>query len=302
MTQIPMVILSSIYFILNTVFWCTGFYPLILADFVVQKFTKLGRIKKWERRLAELWISTNNLYLTKVLSLKAVIHRPKNLDRKTSYLVFSNHQSWVDILILQIALNREAPFLRFFIKDSLKWVPFLGGAWAALDMPFMKRYSAELIKRQPDLKKRDLETAKAACDKLRGVPVSILIFLEGTRYTVEKALEKKSQYQNLLKPKTGGANAVMQSLGQQIKTVLDVTIAYDPKANISLLRMLGGKMDKAIVEINEIEIPEKFRTMQGDQNNSEGVALKEEFESWIAEIWARKDQRLQYLKENFDSL
>jgi len=45
---------------------------------------------------------------------------------------------------------------------ALIWVPFLGLAFWALDYPFMKRYSKELLEKRPELKGKDLEITKAA--------------------------------------------------------------------------------------------------------------------------------------------
>ncbi len=55
-----------------------------------------------------------------------------DLRGDTSYLVISNHQSWVDIPALIQTLNRRTPFFKFFLKKELIWVPFLawpGGHW-----------------------------------------------------------------------------------------------------------------------------------------------------------------------------
>ena len=42
------------------------------------------------------------------------------------FLLLCNHQSWVDIPVLQKLFNRRLPFLRFFLKSQLIWVPVLG--------------------------------------------------------------------------------------------------------------------------------------------------------------------------------
>ena len=55
------------------------------------------------------------------------------LRRDTSYLVVSNHQSWVDIAALVQTFNRRTPYFKFFLKKELIWVPFLGLAFWALD-------------------------------------------------------------------------------------------------------------------------------------------------------------------------
>ncbi|HCH76877.1 MAG TPA: acyltransferase, partial [Pseudomonas sp.] len=53
------------------------------------------------------------------------------VDMHHSYLVTSNHQSWADILVLQYQLNRRMPFLKFFLKQELIWVPVIGLCWWA---------------------------------------------------------------------------------------------------------------------------------------------------------------------------
>ncbi len=62
-----------------------------------------------------------------------------SLHQRGWYLVSSNHQSWVDILVLQRIFHGRIPFLKFFLKQELIWVPVIGLAWWALDFPFMKR-------------------------------------------------------------------------------------------------------------------------------------------------------------------
>ena len=108
----------------------------------------------------------------------------EDLRGDTSYLVISNHQSWVDIPALIQAFNRKTPYFKFFLKKELIWVPFLGLAFWALDYPFMKRYSKAFLDRNPHLKGKDLEITRQACEKFQGIPVTVVNFLEGTRFTV----------------------------------------------------------------------------------------------------------------------
>lgn len=79
--------------------------------------------------LGELWVSCNNFVLRCYRGMQWDIQLPENLDHEGSYLVLSNHQSWVDILVMQFGLNWRIPFLRFLLKQQLIWVPFLGLAW-----------------------------------------------------------------------------------------------------------------------------------------------------------------------------
>ena len=97
--------------------------------------------KAWNARLvrvAESWIGVNNALIRHGTRTRFELDLPDGLRREASYLVLCNHQSWVDIPVLQKLFNRRLPLLRFFLKSQLIWVPLLGLAWWALDFPFMK--------------------------------------------------------------------------------------------------------------------------------------------------------------------
>ena len=55
------------------------------------------------------------------------------LDPRRWYVVSSNHQSWVDIFVLQEVLGDRIPLLKFMLKRELLLVPFIGLAWWALE-------------------------------------------------------------------------------------------------------------------------------------------------------------------------
>ena len=67
-----------------------------------------------------------------------------------------------------------------------------------------KKVTKKVLKKKPHLVSRDLERTKMACEKFKDFPVTILNFLEGTRFTTEKKIKQNSPYTNLLKPKVGG--------------------------------------------------------------------------------------------------
>jgi hypothetical protein len=135
------------------------------------------------------------------------------LRTDTSYLVISNHQSWVDIPALIQALNRRTPFFKFFLKKELIWVPFLGLAWWALDYPFMKRYSKAFLAKHPELAGQDLKITKEACELFKRQPVTVVNYLEGTRFNETKRKQQGSPFKRLLKPKAGGVAFVLAAMG-----------------------------------------------------------------------------------------
>ena len=90
--------------------------------------------------IAESWILFNNLNQMATGRTRWDVQGVDSLNRSDWYLVIANHQSWVDILVLQRIFHRKIPFLKFFLKQELIWFPLLGQAWWALDFPFIKRY------------------------------------------------------------------------------------------------------------------------------------------------------------------
>lgn len=279
--------ISSSLFALNTVFWCPMIY--IFAFLRLLSPTKPLRVFFTQMCIgcAENWISINSFTAHMLHKITWDIQLPPDLSLHNSYLISSNHQSWVDIVILQHVFNRRIPFLRFFLKSELIWVPFLGPAWWALDFPFMKRYSAEYLVRHPEKRGEDLRTTKTACEKFRGSSISVLNFLEGTRFSSTKQRRQASPYKNLLKPKAGGIAFVVEAMGDQFDALLDVTIAY-PDGVVSLWGLLSGQMDRVIVRVKKIEIP---RELLG-RNYHEDTAFRKAMQTFVRDLWDRKDKEL----------
>ena len=205
--------------------------------------------------------------------------------------MIANHQSWLDIVVLQYILNKKIPTLKFFIKDQLKWVPFLGFAWWAMGCPFMKRYSKDYLAKNPEKKGQDLLATQKAVRSFQYRPVTIMNFIEGTRFNYEKSQQQQSPYQHLLKPKAGGISFVISSMGKKFTSLLDVTIVYSEK-NHSLWDFLCKRVKTVKVHIRELPIPEQFLSpslLEDDRTQSE-------FREWLNDYWQVKDQLISSLK------
>lgn len=277
--------MSALFFSLNTLFWSTLLYPLILVKPLFPGF-----FHRMSVRIGEMWISWNDRNREITQDINIEIQMDAKLDYNESYLVVSNHQSWLDIVILQHVFNRKIPFLRFFLKSQLLYVPLLGGAWWALGYPFMKRYPKAYFEKYPERKGEDLKTARESLQKFKGKPVAILNFLEGTRFTSQKHKEQGAPYQNLLLPKAGGMALTIQTLQSQIHKVLDVTIVY-PDGVVSLWEAFNGKLSRVKVHVREIPIPEFF--YQGSYETD--TAARAQIQSWIQQLWQEKDNRIRAL-------
>jgi 1-acyl-sn-glycerol-3-phosphate acyltransferase len=238
--------------------------------------------------LASTWVAINSAWMTAV--------RPQalwdvqglgGLHTRGWYLVSSNHQSWVDILVLQRIFHGRIPFLKFFLKQELIWVPVIGLSWWALDFPFMKRG------RGHGARSADLETTRQACEKFKLIPTTVINFVEGTRFTAAKHAQQRSPYQHLLKPKIGGLGIALATMGEQFEALLDVTIAY-PQGTPQFWDLLCGRLDQVVVRVQQLPIPTDVLGSDpvGDK------AYRQRISAWVDGQWLAKDQLLgELLKE-----
>jgi 1-acyl-sn-glycerol-3-phosphate acyltransferase len=207
--------------------------------------------------------------------------------------VTCNHRSWIDVVVLQKVFHRRIPFLKFFIKRELIWVPILGGAWWAMDFPFMKRHSREYLEAHPEKRGTDLETTRRACEKFGTSPVTVLNFPEGTRFTPEKHDSQESPYEHLLKPKAGGAAFVLEAMGERLRSLLDVTVVY-PERPARFWDLFTGRLRRVVVRVQERAIPEEF--LRGG-SYLEDPTIRERFQLWVRQIWAEKDALIERILE-----
>ena len=285
--------LSLALYILNTLFWCIPLFILVLAKAAVPLESWMRRCSRILNAIAENWIWVNNQNQNLMAgNTQWEVQGIETLERSEWYLVLANHQSWVDILVLQRIFNRKIPFLKFFIKKELLWFPVLGQAWWAMDFPFVKRYTKSDLQKKPHLKGKDIEITRNACKKFKKMPVSIMNFVEGTRFTNEKHRRQKSPYSHLLKPKAGGIAFVLGSLEEQIHRVLDVTIVY-PDGVTNFWALLCGKIRKINVRVRSLPVSPE---LLGDYANDRRFRAR--LQHWLNDIWAEKNQ---YIEEMMTS-
>jgi 1-acyl-sn-glycerol-3-phosphate acyltransferase len=242
---------------------------------------------RWLMAIAASWIGVNSRLVELFTRTRFVFEGLDGLRPDGHYLVLANHLSWVDIPVLQKALNRRIPLLRFFLKSQLIWVPLLGVAWWALDFPFMKRYTKSQIAKNPQLAGRDLEATKRACEKFRRIPVSVMNFVEGTRFTPRKHVAQGSPYRHLLRPKAGGVAFVLGAMGEAIDAVLDVTVHYDI-GKPDLADLFADRIGVVRVRVRELPVPEGFAG--GDYENDRAFRVR--FQAWLNTLWQEKDALL----------
>jgi 1-acyl-sn-glycerol-3-phosphate acyltransferase len=276
---------------LNVVAWCVLLFTVALLKLLLPLDAWRRLSSRAMTALAEGWIGTNNALFRAMGAMPLEVRGLEGLSTSEWYLVVSNHQSWVDILVLQAVFNRRIPFLKFFLKQQLIWVPFLGLAWWALDFPFMRRHSPAYLEKHPEKRGEDLAVTRRACEKFRLIPTSVMNFVEGTRFTAAKHAAFKSPYRHLLPPRPGGTSFVLSAMGGMLHSMLDVTIAYTGRTP-SFWDLCCGRLCTVTVDVRRRPIDAWMSA--GDYANDPDFRAR--FKDWLAGIWAEKDALLDRLR------
>jgi Acyltransferase len=273
---------------LNLFFW--GMLVLILG--LPKLLMPKGELRRgWILLLARVasgWPAVNDAIFNLLLPTRWEVSGVSELDRNGKYLIVCNHRSWVDILVLFRIFHNHVEFIRFFLKQQLIWIPIAGFACWALEFPFMKRYSPEYLVAHPEKRGADLVTAKRAAKRYARIPVAMLIFLEGTRFTRDNQADQDSPYAHLLRPRVGALAHVLSTIGSQLNQMLDVTLVY-PGVDIDLWRFVTGRVPRVVASVRTIEVPEEFHS---DAVNEPGPA-RQRFKAWVEELWREKDATLE---------
>lgn len=272
----------------STIVLTTIIFLLSIFKLMAPRGRARNAMTHWLSSLGELWVSVNKAAVW-FYPIEWDVHIPEGISHEGRYMVFCNHQSGVDILALQHVLNRKAPFGRYLLKHQLIWVPVLGVAWWALDMAFLRRYSRQELLKNPALRGKDLENAARACEKLKHIPVSMMTFPEGTRFSESKRDAQKSPYKHLLRPRYGGLGQVLYSFDDALDCLIDVTITY-PGGTPSVWHYVSGQVKKVSVHIQLRPIDKQLRGADFRVNSEAKGRLK----AWLNGIWEEKESLISH--------
>lgn len=289
-------VLASVLIALNIAVHVTPLLLLALLKLVVPITAFRRAASRWLVVIAESWIGVNSTLVHHLGSTTIHVNELHGLRHDGRYLVLANHQSWVDIPVLQSVFNRRIPFLRFFLKEQLMWVPVMGLAWWALDFPFMKRTSKAQLARRPDLRGKDVAATRRACEKFRDIPVSVMNFVEGTRYTPGKHQRQQSPFRHLLKPRAGGIALVLESMGAMLDAAIDVSIVY-PQGRPTMVDLVCGRVRDVRVDVKTVAIPPDL--IGGDYEND--AAFRKRVQAWINQLWINKDAVIDAVSSEVES-
>ncbi len=169
-------------------------------------------------------------------------------------LLISNHQQMPDIpAIMKFCKTKDRlGDMKYFVKKQLKWVPGMGWGMQFLDCLFIDRDWTS-----------DREQIRRTFDRLvRGrVPVHLVSFVEGTRFTLPK-LEAAQAYaqknglsapRHTLVPRSKGFAASVEGLRNHITAVYDLTIAYEVGVP-SLWQYIKGLVKRVHVHVRRFPV------------------------------------------------
>lgn len=146
------------------------------------------------------------------------------LDRDDTCIVVSNHRSWIDIFLIQSAIARKGPIVKFLAKRELVYVPLLGLIFVAFEFPMLKRAAAN-NETEAERGTNDRQRILDACASIEDSPGAMLSFAEGTRFSAAKHATRRG-YRHLLPPKAGGLGALCEALRGRATAIIDLTLVY----------------------------------------------------------------------------
>ena len=281
-------VLALLLYVVNCLI--VGSYILILAPFKYLLPTKMLRatIRRWLRLAAPFWTKLSNGIVFLISRTHFDVDIKGKISKASSYILISNHVSWIDIIALQKALVKIAPPSVYFMKRELLWLPLFGICCWLIDFPFMRRHSKEYLAKHPGQKEKDMNATRNTCKRYRKFPVTLVSYVEGTRYTLEKWTRQKSPYKHLLRPRGGGIAFSIAAMGNQVHELIDTTIVYPENDAYTFWDFLCGKVKRVSIYIRTIPITKDLIGNYSDDKN-----YREHFQAWLNKLWTSKDQLIE---------
>ncbi len=205
----------------------------------------------------------------------------QDVPPRENAIVVINHQNMPDITFLMDYARSKDRLgdMKWMVKDPIKYVPGVGWGMLFIDCVFVKRNWTA-----------DKDSILATFARLRDnqVPVWLLSFSEGTRFTPEK-LERSRKYarehglyepRHTLVPRTKGFVATVQGLRDHVDAVYDLTLGYE-KGVPTLWQFVRGFAPRAHLHVRRHAID----TLPTDEA---------ELSQWLYRSFQEKDELLEH--------
>jgi 1-acyl-sn-glycerol-3-phosphate acyltransferase len=283
-------LLSFLFITVHLAFWIVPIVILALIKLVVPvQFVKelSYRIMVWIYGTA---VRINDFLLFKLVRNKIQIRSKETLKTDRNYLILSNHRSWADILILQSVLNRKTPPIRFIVKWELIFMPIVGLICWAYEYPFVKRKSLKYTSPKSGKSKNDFHVIRNKIDKMSANHLSLINFVEGTRFKILKSEKYAAGFKHLLNPHAGGLFNILKNYGDRLDELLNFTIVYKCRQPI-FWKLLGGRCRHIIVDLQKVQMKELLNRLGACDGDVNFVRVSE----WLNDLWQEKDLKIDEL-------
>ena len=263
-------ILSAIWVISNLVVWVSLLILTLPALSILKPLGREQALEPWIGWIYRSAVRIDSFWMLRVVAIQLEVKG--EVPSHPSPIVIVNHQSWFDIPIVQEIISARGPRLTFLVKRSLVWVPVIGWICMLLGFPRLRRTGL--------LEDRALDLNAVSQAAKQGVAArhALLIFAEGTRFTLKKRSDQNSPFDHLLRPRVGGFAAACQNFPEGTP-IIDLSIYYDGSSHF--WRCLGGATKVIRVDVS---------THSLDQTMSA--------EAFLNERWRAKDA---WLQSQFDA-
>lgn len=264
-----------------TVLCCLTIYVLALVRLVLPVRQARSALSGTMDGVVTCWVTVNAWILRSLSLIEIKTSIEGNLgDRTNWWIVTSNHQSWSDVIVIQVVLLKLAPPIKFFTKKELIWVPFVGFAMWLLRFPYVQRPVRSSVRGNSNTYETNKRNMSRASAQFLERPISVLSFLEGTRFTEKKHQKQESPFRHLLVPRTGGLLFTVGALNSKTSTIVDLTLHYKGPVP-GFWDLLCGRCKEVKILIQPIVVSDDFRF-----NPKE----------FVFDLWERKDERLEKLR------
>jgi steroid 5-alpha reductase family enzyme/1-acyl-sn-glycerol-3-phosphate acyltransferase len=255
------------FIVINLTMWSLVVAVLMLTRLVLPGGRRL--INRSLTRVYRMAVCCDDWWLKQVLGIRW--QSPQlNLDPNCTYIVLANHRSWIDIFLIQSAIARKGPVIRFLTKRELAYIPVLGLIFVAFDFPLLKRRARRNVT-EAERRREDRHRILEACAAIKDSSGALVSFAEGTRFTDDKHATRQG-YRHLLPPRAGGFSALCEGLRGHATAVIDLTLIYPEHANF--WQFLGGAVPELYIHGITVPIEALADTDAGD---------------WLNERWVIKD-------------
>lgn len=151
--------ISFLLYTINTVVW---FVPIFICGLI--KLIPIKPLQKLmsliAKKCASIWVSCNSINQKLLTPYQLNVTGLENTKLKDWYLVIANHQSWVDILVLQRVFNRRIPFFKLLFEKRVIVRAYFRPCLVGTGLPIHDSHQQKPAKKEP----------KAAWQRFRNYP------------------------------------------------------------------------------------------------------------------------------------